>query len=335
MHAEIYTETRRACFDNSKDAEYRVCIHGNSVHSEAKCIEMLLDSEVLADYPHRAFTDFCGRDMITYAVIGDRKKVAVYTSKSSYSGRALSHISMRTAERKPFASETAATNLRKLAVLESKCRDCFRIADSAALSCERILKRAFLYDKCDKAVRRLIVGGLYGKSEERTLYSGYVGKPDSAPSYPEDYLPCFIKDKYGVRKLFFDSLFAALPICSKTVYVTSPHESKIASVLIHDGKLAFISYNDETALSYEKSGRKYKILNLTRFIDTDILKESKAELKFLRKCESELESKGIEVMGESAKLFDEYERTQSEFDAVDAHRIADNLAESIREVLSQ
>ncbi len=334
MHAERYVETRKSCFDNSKDAEYRVCIHGNSIRAEAKCIEMLLDSPRLTEYPRRVFTDFRGGDTITYAVIGEVKKVAIYTSKPRYAARALSHISMQTVERKPFISENAVLSLRKLTALESKCLDCFRIADSAALSCERLLKRAFLYDKCDKAVKRLICTRTFG-DESSTLYSGYTGKADTCHSYPEDWLPCFVKDKYGIQNLFFDVLFGSLPPCRKTVYLTSPRENKITAVHIHDGKLAFIPYNDETALSYEKSGRKYKVFNLTRFIDAEILKENKAELKFLRKCESELESKGIEVMRECADSFADYESTLSEFDAVDAHRIADSLAESIREVLSQ
>ena len=76
MQVERYIETRRACLSDSHKADCGVHIHGNSIYDEAECIKKILDSEILKDYPKRVFTDYCDSSLITYALIGQKRKVA-------------------------------------------------------------------------------------------------------------------------------------------------------------------------------------------------------------------------------------------------------------------
>lgn len=337
MQVERYIETRRACLSDSHKADCGVYIHGNSIYDEAECIKKTLDSEILKDYPKRVFTDYCDSTLITYALIIGKRKVAICTGKAALSNSEYSHISMPSVAENALFRSIDTEKIKNLHILKCKYQDCFKVADSAAHSYERILQKAFLRDKCDKAIRRLIESKARSRSfsDVGTVCSGYSDKIGRHAEYPDDYLPCFIKDKFGLQKIFYDTLIEKVKCESKTVFVSSPREYKISALFLHGIKTAFIPYNDDTALSYEKSGRSYKVLNLSRFVDTGIIGENKSELKFLRRCEAELEQKGIEIFLEFSRTYENLEQSKALSPVEESEKLALSLAKGIHDVLTE
>ncbi len=194
-----------------------------------------------------------------------------------------------------------------------KATDFLNIARQAHFAQNKIAAKCFLEEKARSALERIsrerlkkhgrtkyAQSGLSNQNVNQTVscINSHKGK---SVFPPKDYFPFFIKDKVFSLDLFMPLLCEMLCGYDKTILVSEPIESIVSAVFVHEAKIAFIPYDAEALLFRDKHALDYKIINLERFCDTARLKQSKSELKFLRKCEQEFSECALECMARANK----------------------------------
>lgn len=266
---------------NSNNASLCFEIHTVNAESASLILRSIANEQSLAEYGISVLYDLT-QSFVEEVIIGN---ALLFTTKRCENGC----VSVSTkAYMNSYFDRCNQKHDQTRAEVLYQARSLLEIARQARASRNAIIKKCFMPEKAEGAINRIIKKCNFS-DDGRSVIGGYI---DSSFFLKQaSYTPYFIKDKFNASDLFFGLLIEALSSFDINILVDALRSDIVKSVESLSTGAVFLPYEDDRISLLERSGRPYKIINLERFLDTSILKCHKNHLRFLTKCELELENK--------------------------------------------
>ncbi len=202
---------------------------------------------------------------------------------------------------------------------------------------ERIASEGLDYDKMQGAITRFFrQNGLKGEGvrESVRLIESVTGdgavRLETFESLSEKI--CCITNSHGCESIFFDCFLKSVRECGLEALISfSPYSSgKVNGIYLPECKMSLV---------LERGGEdvydtRYKMFNLERFLDREVLTQNRSKLRFAKKCADALLNGAADLFREAGvkhKALEEIYRESVDFDAVS--EISDGLYKKIEKAL--
>lgn len=227
--------------------------------------------------------------------------------------------------------EKLSENSEKIRSLSSKKASLYKKAYGFLDICRKIdsvsqqaYQKYIFYDKLEKSAERLVNGILKKSSVHRKkdvfsetirvteAFSG-SGKQrlctleDNADMCIFVKIPDFIS---GTANAFMDAIRKKLSEKGAEAIICpgAPNPSALSGIYLPNERVSITPYAEELVDLCDRNGKKCRIINAVRFIDTKQLSQKRGEFKFYRKLYSAFEEKAIKALYEAGKIHAEMEK---------------------------
>lgn len=96
----------------------------------------------------------------------------------------------------------------------------------------------------------------------------------------------FVKDSKNMASVFFNTLVNLLEQRTEEFYIGTDalNPAKITDIYIPKSKTCISMYDEDFCMALERNAVQYKVINIERFIDSDLYKQYKAKYRFAQRC---------------------------------------------------
>lgn len=125
----------------------------------------------------------------------------------------------------------------------------------------------------------------------------------------------FIKDCKNTAGIFLKQLYNFAVMCTTDIYVcVCPEDhSKICGLFFPKEKISISIYDDSFCRNLEMQAIAYKVINMSRFVDTDKVKDCRAKYRFAEKCLNMLTEKAYNHLAIAGSFHKSLEKIYGQF----------------------